>query len=86
MRLKLWRFRVIPPRFVPAGILQLIEIQGDEKILLQELPMSSKNRDKINKIRNDMLMVDPTRNLAVGENNSIRITKNDRVSKVCDDL
>lgn len=77
---------MIPPRFVPAGILQLIEIQGDEKILLQELPMSSKNRDKINKIRNDMLMVDPTRNLAVGENNSIRITKNDRVSKVCDDL
>ena len=77
---------MIPPRFVPAGILQLIEIQGDEKILLQELPMSSKNRDKINKIRNDMLMVDPTRNLAVGENNYIRITKNDRVSKVCDDL
>lgn len=77
---------MIPPRWVPEGVLQLIEIQGDEKTLIIELPMSSKNRDKINKIRNDMLMVDPTRNLAVGENNSIRITKNDRVSKVCDDL
>jgi hypothetical protein len=77
---------MIPPRFLPPGILQLVQIDGDEKTLIIELPMSSKNRDKINKIRNDMLMVDPTRNLAVGENNSIRITKNDRVSKVCDDL
>lgn len=66
---------MIPPRWVPEGVLQLIEIQGDEKTLIIELPMSSKNRDKINKIRNDMLMVDPTRNLAVGENNSIRITR-----------
>jgi hypothetical protein len=71
---------MIPPRFVPPGILQLIEINGDEKALIQELPMSSKNRDRINKIRNDMLMIDPTRNLAIGENNSIRITKDERVS------
>jgi hypothetical protein len=71
---------------MPAGILQLVEIKGDEKILLQELSMSSKNRDRINKIRNDMLMIDPTRNLAVGENNSIRITKDDRVSEICNDL
>jgi hypothetical protein len=77
---------MIPPRFMPAGILQLVEIKGDEKILLQELSMSSKNRDRINKIRNDMLMIDPTRNLAVGENNSIRITKDDRVSEICNDL
>jgi hypothetical protein len=85
--LKSWRFNnVIPPRFVPEGILQLVEIAGEEKTLLQELPMSSKNRDKINKIRNDMLMIDPTRNLAIGENNSIRITKNDRASQICNDL
>jgi P pilus assembly chaperone PapD len=71
---------------MPAGILQLVEIKGDEKILLQELSMSSKNRERINKIRNDMLMIDPTRNLAVGENNSIRITKDDRVSEICNDL
>lgn len=75
---------MIPPRFVPEGILQLIEIAGDEKTLIHELPMSSKNRDRINQMRNEMLMIDPTRNLAVGENNSIRITKDGRVSQVCD--
>ena len=71
---------MIPPRFVPAGILQLVEIVGDEKILLHEFSMSSKNRDRINQMRTDMLMVNPKRNLAVGENNSIKITKDDRVS------
>ena len=80
MRQKSWRFNVIPPRFVPEGILQLVEIQGDEKILLHQLPMSSKNRDRINQMRTDMLMINPKRNLAVGENNSIKITKDDRVS------
>jgi P pilus assembly chaperone PapD len=83
---KFWRFNVIPPRFTPEGVLQLIEFRGEEKILLQELPMSSKNRDKINKIRNDLLMSDPTLNLAVGENNSIRITKDERVPQVHNDL
>lgn len=71
---------MIPPRFVPEGVLQLIEINGDEKTLIQELPMSSKNRDRINQMRTDMLMIDPTRNLTVGENNSIRYTKDVRVS------
>ena len=71
---------MIPPRFVPEGVLQLIEFKGDDKILLEELSMSAKNRDRINKIRNDMLMVDPTRQLAVGENNSIRFTQDGRVS------
>ena len=79
-RQKSWRFSVIPPRFVPEGILQLIEIDGDEKTLLHELPMSSKNRDRINQMRTDMLMINPKRNLAIGENNSIKITKDDRVS------
>lgn len=71
---------MIPPRFVPEGVLQLIEIDGDEKTLIQELPMSSKNRDRINQMRTDMLMLNPKRNLAIGENNSIRYTKDDRVS------
>jgi putative hemolysin len=86
MKPKSWRSNVIPPRFVPKGILQLIEITGEEKILLHELPMSPKNRDRINQMRTDMLMVNPKRDLAVGENNSIRITKDDRVSEVCNDL
>jgi len=63
---------MIPPRFIPPGILQLYKVEGDEKILVQELPMSSKNRDRINRIRNDMLMVDSTLNLVVSENNAFR--------------
>ena len=77
---------MIPPRFMPEGVLQLVEYSGDEKILIHELPMSSKNRDRINKMRNDMLMSNPTRNLAVGENNSIRITKDGRVPEIRNDL
>ncbi len=77
---------MIPPRFVPDGVLQLIEIDGDEKILLHELPMSSKNRDRINQMRTDMLMINSKRNLAVGENNSIRYTKDVRVPQVHNDL
>ena len=72
---RFWRFPVLPPRFVPAGILQLIEVEGDMRTLIEELPTSSKNRDRINRIRNDLLMVDPTRNLVVSENNSLRVNK-----------
>jgi hypothetical protein len=63
---------MIPPRIFPPGVLQLFEVVGDEKILLQELPTSSKNRSRINQIRNDMLMVSPTRTLVVSENNTFR--------------
>jgi hypothetical protein len=63
---------MIPPRFVPPGILQLYEVVGDEKTLVIELPTSSKNRDRINKMRNDILMVNPTKNLIVSENNAYR--------------
>ena len=61
---------MIPPRFIPPGILQLYEVNGDEKTLVIELPTSSKNRDRINKMRNDMLMVDPTKDLRLSENNA----------------
>ena len=63
---------MIPPRFTPPGILQLFEVVGEEKILLAELTTSSKNRDKINRMRNDMLMVDPTKTLVISENNAYR--------------
>ena len=63
---------MIPPRFVPPGILQLYEVVGDEKTLLIELPTSSKNRDRINRMRNDILMVNPTKTLIVSENNAYR--------------
>lgn len=64
---------MIPPRFTPPGILQLYQVDVDgSKTLLQELPSSSKNRDRINRIRNDMLMVDSTLNLFVTENNALK--------------
>jgi hypothetical protein len=66
---------MIPPRFVPPGVLQLYEVSGNEKTLLQELPTSAKNRDRINRIRLDLLMIDPTRNLVVSENNSFNPPK-----------
>ena len=61
---------MIPPRIFPPGVLQLFEVSGNEKTLIQELPTSSRNRERINQIRNDMLMVDPTKNLVISENNS----------------
>ena len=69
---------MIPPRFIPPGILQLYQIEKDgTKELLQELTASSKNRERINRIRNDMLMVDSTLQLFVSENNSVKFTTPD---------
>jgi len=62
---------MIPPRFTPPGVLQLYEIFDQQKVLLEELPTSSKNRQRINQMRNDMLMINPTRNLVVSENNAL---------------
>lgn len=67
---------MIPPRFVPPGILQLYEVKGGERTLLEEFTASSSNRDRINRIRLDMLMVDPTRNLVLSENNAFNPPKN----------
>jgi hypothetical protein len=64
---------MIPPRFTPPGILQLFQVESNgEKELIEELPTTSRNRDRIHRIRNDMLMVDPTLNLIVSENNAVR--------------
>ncbi len=67
---------MIPPRFVPPGVLQLYEVIDGERTLIEELPMSAKNRDRINRIRLDLLMVSPTRNLVISENNSLNPPKN----------
>jgi hypothetical protein len=63
---------MIPPRFTPPGILQLYEVLGDEKTLICELPASSKNRNRINQMRNDLLMADSTKTLILSENNAFR--------------
>jgi len=66
---------MIPNRQFPAGVLQLIETIGEEKILIEELPTSSKNRDRINQLRNQMLMLSPKRVITVSENNAIKHTR-----------
>ena len=63
---------MIPPRFVPPGVLQLYEVVNGEKTLIQELPTSSRNRHRINQIRNDMLMVNPTMVLILSENHALQ--------------
>jgi hypothetical protein len=63
---------MIPPRFVPPGILQLYEVVDGERVLIQELPASSKNRDRINQMRNELLMLYPTNIYVLSENNALR--------------
>jgi len=62
---------MIPPRIFPPGVLQLFEVFTDgEKVLLQELPTSSRNRERMQNIRHDMLLVHPTKQLVISENNA----------------
>jgi hypothetical protein len=63
---------MIPPRFTPPGILQLYEVVDGERVLIQELPTSSKNRDRINQMRNELLMLYPTNIYVLSENNALR--------------
>ena len=63
---------MIPPRFMPPGILQLYEVVDGERTLIQELPTSSRNRHRINQMRNDLLMVNPTNVYVLSENNALR--------------
>ena len=63
---------MIPPRFTPPGILQLYEVVDGERVLIQELPTSSRNRDRINQMRNELLMLHPTNIYITSENNAIR--------------
>lgn len=63
---------MIPPRRVPPGILQLYQEDSEGvKTLVQELPTSSKNRQRLQNMRNDMLMVNPTAKLIISENNAL---------------
>ena len=63
-----------PPRSFPEGVLQLYRVEDDKKYLIQELRTSSKNRERIQQMRNDMLLLDSTLNLEISENNSVKFT------------
>ena len=63
-----------PPRSFPEGVLQLYKIEDGNKYLLQELRTSSRNRERIQQMRNDMLLLDSTLKLEISENNSVKFT------------
>lgn len=61
---------MIPPRRFPEGVLKLIRSNPDgTQTVLEELRTSSKNRDRLNQMRNDLLMVDSTLKITLTENN-----------------
>lgn len=62
---------MIPPRTFPAGVLKLEELEDKTVIAVHaELKNTSVNRDRLQRMRNDMLMVNPTLNLQIRENNA----------------
>lgn len=62
---------MIPPRNFPEGNLKLIEYEGDEVIRIHaEYPSTNRYRDKVQNLRNDLLMVNPKLDLRIVENNA----------------
>ena len=62
---------MIPPRNFPPGLLQLVELNGKEIVKVHvELPSTSRYREKIQNMRNDLLMVNPKLDLQIRENNA----------------
>lgn len=49
----------------------MYEVEPDgTKLLLQELPTTSRNRERIHTMRNDILIVNPTKTIIISENNA----------------
>ena len=62
---------MIPPRSFPPGVLKLVEMDGSNVVQVHaELSSSSRDRQRIQNMRNDMLMVNPKLNLQIRENNA----------------
>ena len=62
---------MIPPRNFPPGLLQLVELNGKEIVKVHvEFPSTSRYREKIQNMRNDLLMMNPKLDLQIRENNA----------------
>jgi hypothetical protein len=62
---------MIPPRNFPPGILKLVEMDGNRVVkVYAELSSSNSNRQRIQNMRNDLLMIHPKLNLQIRENNA----------------
>lgn len=62
---------MIPPRNFPPGVLKLVEFEDGKPVRVHaELPSSTKNRSRIQLMRNDLLMTNSKLDLQIRENNS----------------
>lgn len=62
---------MIPPRNFPPGTLKLIEMTGSEVTKVHaELPSTTRNRTRIQQMRNDLLMTNSRLDLQIRENNA----------------
>lgn len=62
---------MMPPRNFPPGVLKLAEFEGTNLVrTVTEMPTTTRNRLRIQQMRNDMLMVNPKLNLQIIENNA----------------
>lgn len=62
---------MIPPRNFPPGVLKLVELEAGKIVRTHaELPTSSKNRMRIQQMRNDLLMTNSRLDLQIRENNA----------------
>ena len=61
---------MIPPRNFPSGVLKLEECEENKVVFTHaEVQNTSRNRSRLQQMRNDMLMVNPRLNLRITENN-----------------
>lgn len=62
---------MIPPRTFPPGTLHLVEIEDKKVVRVHaEYPSTSRYRQKIQDLRNDLLMSNPRLDLQIRENNA----------------
>ena len=58
------------PTVSQPNLVKLIEYVGKDAVIIDTQPSTPKGRDRINRLRNDLLMVDPTRLLDIIEHGS----------------
>jgi hypothetical protein len=62
---------MIPPRNFPVNYLTLVELEDNKIVKTHErLVSTNRNRDRLQKLRNDLLMVNPKLELQLRENNA----------------
>ena len=60
----------LKPKRIQPSLVKLIEYVGKEAVVISTQSATPKGRDRINRLRNDLLMVDSTRLLDIIEHGS----------------